>query len=106
MNIYIDDILNTLLEMKRDGFSYCAIELYEFEEGVDGKLPGCVMLSALDGGGCFSIDYTYDEETDIYEVSDDELSEYAFKDHAPKADRIHIVVNAMIVQEQGDENDE
>lgn len=103
MNIYIDDILNTLLEMKRDGFSYCSIELDEFE---DDELPGCVMLSALDGGGCFGIDYTDDEETDIYEVSDDELSEYAFKDHAPKADRIHIVVNAMTVQEQGDENDE
>lgn len=81
MNVFIDDVIRKLIEIKNDGYSYCNI----LDLPADGDLEASMSFHAIDEGGEFEIDY--DDDLEILEVSDDELTFYAFRNKKPSHDR-------------------
>lgn len=87
MNIFIDDVIRKLVEIRKDGYLYCNIDFLPEDEVDDDILPPCLTFSAIDIGGEMSVDYFGDSDTDVYEVPQDELSKYAHCNHKPAPDR-------------------
>lgn len=84
MNRYfIDDIISKLLDLKKDGYSYCTI----YDSDGDEDIGPFLSISAEDCGGFGSVDYD-----DISPVSLNEISEYAFQFKEPPVIRDRIVI--------------
>lgn len=83
MNIFIDEVIRKLVKIRQDGYFYCNIDFLP-EDEVDGDiLPPSLTFSAIDIGGKFGVDCN----TDVCEVPQDELSEYAHCNHEPSPNR-------------------
>ncbi len=82
MDFFIDDLINKLLEMRNDGFMYCTFDVMSAEE----DFPARICFEAIDDGGCGTVDYS-DEDTDVYPVSEEEISVYAFRHKQPPKER-------------------
>ena len=87
MNIFIDDVIRKLVEMKSDGYSYCGIDFIP-EDTYDGETqPAWISFEAIGFGGDEGVDYNDDEETEVCEVSSEELEQFAFQNRRPSPDR-------------------
>lgn len=87
MNIFIDEVIRKLIKIRQDGYFYCDIDFLP-EDEVDGDiLPPSLTFSAIDIGGEMGVDYFGDSDTDVCEVPQDELSEYAHCNHEPSPNR-------------------
>lgn len=74
MNVYyIDEILLTLLEMKRKGYNYC--EISELDSDDEECSPSCLYCNAINCLGLVAINYKY-----IDCVPVNEFLEYADQD--------------------------
>lgn len=88
MNVFIDDVIRKLLEMRNDGYYYC--EINEIGPDIiddDDDIPPFLSFSALECGGMGAVDYNDDPETDVLEVSESELEEYAEQHCEPSPNR-------------------
>lgn len=90
MNIFIDEVIRKLLEIRKDGYLYCDIDFLPEDEVDDDILPPSLTFSAIDIGGEMGVDYSGDSDTDVCEVPQDELSEYAHRNHKPAPNRKQI----------------
>lgn len=87
MNVFIDDVIKKLLEMRNDGYYYCDIIVSPaVGDGVEGDV-GFIAFEALDCGGTIATDYSDDPDDDVVEVSDDELQVYAQQYSKPAPER-------------------
>lgn len=87
MNIFIDDAIRKLLEMKNDGYAYCDIDLIPADEYNGEHYPPWISFTAIEDGGDSGIDYNDNEDTDVCEVPSEELEEYAYRNHQPSPNR-------------------
>lgn len=90
MNIFIDDVIRKLVEMKSDGYSYCDIDFIPEDEYDGETYPAWVSFEAIDCGGDSGIDYNGDGESEVCEVPGEELEEYAFQNRKPSPSRRQI----------------
>lgn len=90
MNIFIDEVIRKLLEIRKDGYLYCDIDFLPEDEVDDDILPPSLTFSAIDIGGTMGVDYFGDSDTDVCEVPQDELSKYAHRNHKPAPNRKQI----------------
>ena len=83
MNVFVDDVIRKLLEIRNDGFTYCNIDIVP---ACAGEL-GFLSFEALNFGGIEGIDYCDDLDTDVTEVSNEEIEQYADQNAAPAPGR-------------------
>ena len=81
MDIYIDDLIRKLVEIRKDGYHYCSINTITGDD----EFCGLLSVLAIDDGGNGEIDYA--DEIDITEVEADELNNYAFQNKPPAPNR-------------------
>lgn len=79
MNVFIDEVIKKLLEIRNDGYLYCDINVNPADktDDEDNDMVGFLSFEALDCGGLEGIDYADDPDDDVTEVPDDELQFYA-----------------------------
>ena len=87
MKIFIDEVIRKLLEIRNNGYLYCDIDFLPEDEVDDDILPPILTFSAVDIGGTMGDDYFGNSDTDVCEVPQDELSEYAHCNHKPAPNR-------------------
>lgn len=90
MNIFIDDAIRKLVKMKSDGYSYCDIDFIPEDEDDGETYPAWVSFEAIDFGGDVGIDYNDDIDSDVCEISEEEIEKYAFRNHKPSPDKKQI----------------
>ena len=83
MDIFIDDAIRKLLEMRNDGYYYCSVDIVPATE----EFPEMLCFDALECGGLGEISYDDNEETSVYSVPGDELEEYADRNIPPAPHR-------------------
>ena len=83
MDIFIDDAIRKLLEMRNDGYFYCSVDIFPADE----DCPAVLSFEALECGGDGAISYDDDEETAVYAVPEDELDKYADRYMTPAPNR-------------------
>lgn len=90
MKVFIDDVIRKLIEIKSDGYSYCDIDFIPEDEYDGEKYPAWVSFEAVGFGGDENIDYNGDDESEVCEVPEEELEEYAFQNRKPSPSRRQI----------------
>lgn len=83
MNVFIDDVIRKLMEIRNDGYYYCDISLLSGDD----ELEPMIWFEALECGGCGGIDYNDNEETDVTEVPEEEVDSYAYQNKKPSPKR-------------------
>lgn len=87
MNVFIDDLIRKLLEMRNDGYRYCEMEIIEADDEDNEDDVSFLSFFALDCGSMGGIDYNDDPDTDVTEVPADELEQYADRYSEPSPHR-------------------
>lgn len=81
MNIFIDDLIRKLIEIRKDGYYYCDIDFLPSDE-LDGEdEPACLSFAATDDGDICGVDCN--DGIEVTEIPDEELEKYGYKNHAP-----------------------
>lgn len=75
---YIDEIIDRLIDMRKDGYRYC--QIVELEEDKEYGFPPCLSFDALECGGYGACDYE-----EVNSVPNEEVLKYAeVNANAPK----------------------
>lgn len=80
---YIDEIIERLIEMRKDGYCYC--EVFENEADEDYNITAHLSFSGVECGGLGLCDYD-----SVNAVTDEEILKYGDVNVAPPKNRIHI----------------
>lgn len=85
MNIFIDDLIRKLIEIRKDGYYYCDIDFLPSDEFEGEVAPACLSFSVSDEGDICGVDYN--DGIEVTEIPDEELEEYGYKNRAPSPKR-------------------
>ena len=85
MNIFIDDLIRKLIEIRNDGYNYCDIDFLPSDEFDGETIPPSLSFCAVGEGNIEGIDYN--DGIEVNEVPDEELDKYGFRNRKPSPER-------------------